>query len=305
MPEENIDISVPLVRSLLGAQFPQWADLPIEPVEFGGWDNRTFRLGETMSVRLPSAEAYAPQVEKEQRWLPKFASLLPLSIPVPLAKGMPTTHYPWHWSIYQWLEGENTTFDRVTDPPQFATMLAHFLVALRKIDSDGGPPPGNHNFFRGAPLRVYDAETRKAVANLDERIDGKTALEVWESSLKTIWHKRPVWFHGDVTADNLLIRNGQLKAVIDFGCLGIGDPACDLTVAWTLLSGQSREVFRSVLSLDEATWARGRGWALWKALITLERHIENNSSESRKATYIISEVINEHKMVSANSLRDV
>src|SRR4051812_13599063 len=157
----NIDVS--LVGRLVATQFPHWADLPIEPVEFGGWDNRTFHLGRDMTGRLPSAAAYALQVEKEHRWLPKLAPLLPLPIPVPLAMGRPADAYPWHWSVYRWLDGEIATIERIADLPQFATTLAEFLIALQRIDAAGGPPPGRHNFFRGGPLTVYDGETRQAI----------------------------------------------------------------------------------------------------------------------------------------------
>src|SRR5215210_8300679 len=167
MHADEVEINVSLVRHLLAAQFPQWADLSIEPVEVGGVDNRTFHLGAHMAVRLPSAAQYALQVDKEHRWLPKLAPLLPLPIPVPLAKGAPDDGYPWQWSVYRWLEGETATIERIADLRQFATALAQFLTALQRIDPAGGPPPGRHNFFRGGPLTVYDAETRQALAALD------------------------------------------------------------------------------------------------------------------------------------------
>jgi aminoglycoside phosphotransferase (APT) family kinase protein len=178
MHEDGVSIDVALVRRLVGAQFPRWSDLPIEPVEVGGWDNRTFHLGEHMTVRLPSAESYVPQVEKEHRWLPLLAPHLPLPIPVPLAKGVPAEGYPFPWSVYRWIRGETATFGRIEDLVEFATRLADFLVALQQIDPTGGPPPGPHNFFRGGPLAVYDAETRQALAVLDGRIDTRAAREV-------------------------------------------------------------------------------------------------------------------------------
>jgi aminoglycoside phosphotransferase (APT) family kinase protein len=240
-------INVALVHQLVAAQFPQWADLPIKPVESGGWDNRTFHLGADMTVRLPSAEGYALQVEKEHRWLPRLAPLLPLPIPVPLAKGFPDNDYPWHWSIYQWIEGENAMIDRIADLPQFAITLAQFLATLQRIDPTDGPAPGQHSAFRGAPLAVYDTDTRNAIAVLDGKIDTNAATAVWETALQATWNGSPVWFHGDVAAGNLLVKDGQLSAVIDFGCSGVGDPACDLTIAWTLLSGESREAFWSMV----------------------------------------------------------
>jgi len=284
-----------LVGRLLAAQFPQWADLPVRPVEPDGWDNRTFRLGEGMTVRLPSAEGYTPQVDKEHRWLPKLAPLLPLPIPVPLAMGVPAKGYPWHWSVYRWLEGENAALGRIADLPQFATRLAEFLAALQGIDPTGGPPPGQHSCLRGAPPGVYDAETRRAIATLAGKIDTDAATAVWEAALAATGHGSSVWVHGDVTAVNLLVKNGRLSAVIDFGCSSVGDPSCDLTIAWTLLSGESREAFRTALPLDGATWARGRGWALWKALITLVEHENSAPLKAGEARRVIDEVLADHE----------
>ncbi len=289
------DIDVALVERLISAQFPQWADLPITPAVPQGWDNRTFRLGATMSVRLPSAAPYAAQVEKEHRWLPELAPHLPLPIPVPLAKGAPAECYPFNWSVYQWLEGETASTERVDDLIEFATTLADFLTALQRIDPTGGPQPGRHNFFRGGPLAVYDAETRQAIAALKGRINTDAATAVWEAALAATWHGPPVWFHGDVAAGNLLVEGGRLSAVIDFGTSGVGDPSCDVAIAWTLFGGESREAFRTALRLDVATWARGRGWVLWKSLITLAAHIDTNPPEAGRARREIDDTIADHE----------
>ena len=295
MPAAKLDINVSLVSELISTQFPQWADLPIRPVEPDGWDNRTFHLGENMSVRLPSAARYAAQVEKEHRWLPRLAPLLPLPIPVPLTKGLPGDGYPWHWSVYRWIAGESAAIAHIADLRQFAITLANFLAALQRIDPAGGPPPGPHNFFRGGPLTVYDAETRNAIAILGDVIDGIAAMAVWETALKATWHGSPVWVHGDIAVGNLLVNNSQLSAVIDWGCSGVGDPACDVTIAWTLLSGESREAFRAALPVDDATWARGRGWALWKALITLAGSIDADPVKAGEARRLIDEVLADHQ----------
>ena len=287
----GVRIDAALVRRLIAAQFPPWADLPVRPVEAGGWDNRTFRLGPRMTARLPSAEPYALQVEKEHRWLPKLAPLLPLPIPVPLAKGAPAGGYPWQWSVYRWLEGEPASVGGIADLRRFATDLAEFLNALRRSDPTGGPPPGRHNFFRGGPLTVYDAETRQAIAALEGRVDTGTASAVWQAALGAKWDGSPVWFHGDVAAGNLLVEDGRLGAVIDFGTSGVGDPACDLAIAWTLFGGESRDAFRAAMGLDDATWARGRGWTLWKALITLAEHIDTDPSQAAGARRVIDEVL--------------
>ncbi|HEY3289615.1 MAG TPA: aminoglycoside phosphotransferase family protein [Anaerolineae bacterium] len=290
-----MNITTALVRQLVASQFPQWADLPIAPVPFDGWDNRTFRLGEDLSVRLPSAEAYAQQVEKEHRWLPRLAPHLPLPIPVPVAMGAPAYGYPWHWSIYRWLEGDIAATGRIADLIELAATLAQFLAALQRIDPADGPPPGAHNFYRGGPLAVYDAETRRALTDLHGRIDTSAATAVWEAAIQAAWHGPPVWVHGDVAATNLLVKEGRLCAVIDFGCSAVGDPACDLTIAWTFLSGESRAAFYAALPADSATWARGRGWALWKGLITLAGHINTNPLEAVKARRVIDAVLADHQ----------
>lgn len=288
-------IDASLVTRLVAGQFPLWADLPIMPVKFGGWDNRTFHLGDRMSVRLPSAARYAQQVEKEQRWLPRLAPLLTLAIPVPLAMGAPAEGYPWHWSVYRWLDGESAKVGRIDDLRQLATALGQFLVALRWIDASGGPPPGPHNFFRGGPPAVYDGETREAIAALDGKIDAGAAIAVWDAALAATWRGSSVWLHGDVDAGNLLVEGGRLSAVIDFGSSGVGDPACDLAIAWTLFEGESRKAFREAMSVDDAAWARGRGWALWKALIALAGFPDQSAGAAKRARRVIDQVLAEHK----------
>jgi aminoglycoside phosphotransferase (APT) family kinase protein len=288
---EHPEINAVLVSQLIASQFPQWTHLPIKPVELSGWDNRTFHLGFEMSVRLPSAEGYVAQVEKEHRWLPRLAPLLPLPIPAPLAKGIPGNDYPWPWSVYRWLEGENATLERIADLPEFAISLAEFLLALQRIDATDGPPAGEHNFFRGGLLTTYDAETRETIQELAGEVDTDAATRVWESALETTWQRTPVWVHGDVAVGNLLVRDGRLNAVIDFGCCAVGDPACDLVMAWTFFSGESRAAFKGTLGLDAATWARARGWSLWKALITLAEHIDSDPEKSAGARRVINEIL--------------
>jgi aminoglycoside phosphotransferase (APT) family kinase protein len=298
----SIDIS--LVRRLLRTQFPQWADLPVAPVEVGGVDNRTFRLGDGMLVRLPSAEAYATQVDKEQRWLPLLAPHVPLPVPVPLARGLPTDGYPFHWSVCRWTVGETARLERIDDLDEFAITLADFLTALQRIDPSNGPPAGRHSFFRGGPLETYDADTRGALDGLNGQIDRGAATAVWETALAATWNGSAVWFHGDVAPDNLLVRDGRLAAVIDFGCSGVGDPACDLTIAWTFFTGRSRDAFRAALALDPATWARGRGWALWKALITLVEHVD--MAPAAAARQVIDHVLADHeRSVKEQALQQV
>ncbi len=292
-------IDAALVRRMVAAQFPQWADLPVRPVAPGGWDNRTFRLGERLVARLPSAPHYATQVEKEQRWLATLAPELPLPIPQPLALGEPAQGYPWKWSINRWIEGESATPERIADMRAFAASLAQFLIALQGIEAMEGPPPGPHNFHRGGPLASYDAETRQAIAALRGRVNAAAATEVWEAALMSTWRRPPVWLHGDVSAGNLLVKDGHLSAVIDFGQLGVGDPACDLSIAWTLLQGESRADFCALLALDKDTWARARGWTLWKALIVAARLTTTHAVDAAAAWRVIDEVLADHRRGAA------
>lgn len=257
-----------LVRGLIRDQFPQWSHLPVVAVLPGGNDNRTFRLGDELSVRMPSAAGYAAAVEKEERWLPVIARAVPLPVPEPVALGGPGRGYEFGWSINRWMPGRAAEEGPVSDVVAFAADLAAFLRALQTVETVGAPAAGAHSFWRGASLTHYDDESRRALAMLGDRIDGGRALGLWDEALSAEWTGGPVWFHGDVSSGNLLVDGGALSAVIDFGTSGVGDPACDLCIAWTFLTPEARRRFRSELDIDDAMWARGRGWTLWKALIT-------------------------------------
>ena len=293
---ERITVDRAQVRQLVEDQFPQWADRRIEPVAKGGWDNVTFHLGTDMLVRLPSAAEYAQAVEKEHRWLPVLARRLPLPVPVPLAKGEPGAGYPYPWSIYRWLDGVTATVDRIADPVGFAADLAGFLAALRGVDPTDGPRPGIHNWYRGGTLRTYDKLIGEALTELDGRVDAGLAREIWADALDARWDRVDRWFHGDVAEGNLLLADGRLAAVIDFGTCGVGDPACDLAVAWTLLTSDGRRVFRQRLAVDDATWARGRGWALWKTLATCSYTFEDpeDAAEYASARRVLGDIFAEY-----------
>lgn len=296
MHSNEVHTDAALVGRLIADQFPQWADLPIAPVRSAGTDNAIYRLGEAMAVRLPRIDWAVDQVAKEQHWLPRLAPQLPLAIPVPLAQGRPAFGYPWHWSVYNWLAGENATVGGLADPARLAGDLARFVGALQRIDPTGGPPPGAHNSGRGAALATRDAPTRAAIASLGDELDTRAATAAWEAALRApAWERTPVWIHGDLSGGNLLMRQGRLSAVIDFGCLGVGDPACDLIVAWSLLPAAARAVFRQALGVDEATWARGRGWALSVALIALPYYRTSNPVLVASARHTIAEILAEQE----------
>ena len=299
MPEDPVDerpvdpvrIDASLVKGLVTRQFPMWAHLPIAPVLPGGHDNKTFYLGDEMGIRLPSRDAYAAHVAIEHEWLPKLGPHLPLPIPVSLGKGAPSLDYPWPWSVNRWIEGETASMDRIADIVVFAKDLASFLNALQSIDATGGPGPGLHNFFRGGELAVYDSETRECIDLLRDVIDPYAATSIWEAAVEERSHREPVWVHGDVATGNLLVKDGRLCGVIDFGQLAAGDPSCDVSIAWTLFSGKSREVFRAELAVDEGTWVRGRGWGLWKALLQLQKHRSYDPREAARAERVARDIL--------------
>jgi aminoglycoside phosphotransferase (APT) family kinase protein len=291
---QRFPVTEDLARRLVAVQFPQWADLPVRRVASEGWDNQTFHLGREMCLRLPSAEPYALAVEKEHRWLPVLAPQLPRRIPVPLALGTPGAGYPHVWSVYQWLDGDAAGRAAVEDLTAFATALADFLVALQQVDPTGGPGPGLHNWFRGGTLATYDALTQDALETLDGHCRTDLAQEAWQTALRSRWDGRQVWFHGDMAQGNLLVNDGVLTAVIDFGTCGVGDPACDLAVAWTLLRGESRSAFRGVLDVDDDTWARGRGWALWKTLVGCAGALEAGGPELTTEMDVLNQILDEY-----------
>jgi aminoglycoside phosphotransferase (APT) family kinase protein len=303
IPKQSPKLEIPLdlVRELINQQFPQWTHLSISPVAKSGWDNKTFRLGQDMLIRLPSAPEYADKVTKEQNWLPKLAQHLAVPIPKPLALGKPSEEYPFNWSIYAWIEGENA--DTLPDHalPQFACDLAKFLNQLHMIDGQSidttqGPLPGLHNFWRGDHPSIYNHETQAALMLLRYFVDCDAADRVWQKAISSTWSQNPVWLHGDISVGNILVKNNRLTAVIDFGGTGIGDPACDLVIAWTFFDTKNREIFKSHIQLDSDTWARARGWALWKALITLVSLESKTSPEAIKQQHLIHIILAEHAL---------
>jgi aminoglycoside phosphotransferase (APT) family kinase protein len=290
MHADEVHTDVRLVRRLLTEQFPQWSDLPVERLSTSGTVNALYRLGGDMVVRLPRTDWGIGAVERDMRWLPELVQLLPVEIPVPIAKGTPAEGYPWEWGVYPWIEGENPTVDGFADSDSLARDLARFVQALHGVELPGDPPAG-----RGALLSRWDDSTRAALTELGGIIDTDAAAAIWEGALQTpAWPGPPVWVHGDLMPGNLLVRGGALTGVIDWGGLGLGDPACDLMVAWNLLGAGARSIFRAELGIDDETWARGRGWALWTGLVALPYYVETNPELAENARYRIGEVLAEY-----------
>jgi len=295
----SVTIDVALVERLIARQFPQYGHLPVSPVANGGWDNRTFHLGTELSVRLPSGPSYAPAVAKEQRWLPALAKALPLPIPRSVALGQADHEYPSPWSIYEWLAGDFATTERVPDKSRLARDLAGFLNALHGIDPTDGPEPAEYPGARGSSLAVLDSAVVRAIADLQRATPefDRTAVEsIWRDALAASWGGNACWLHGDVAQGNLLVCNGRLSAVIDFGSMAVGDPACDTCIAWTFLDAPARLALQEALTLDHHAWSRGRGWALWKALIVVAGHIESNALEVTTSAATLAALIADYHL---------
>jgi aminoglycoside phosphotransferase (APT) family kinase protein len=289
MHADEIDTDVALVRRLLAGQFSEWADLAIDPVVSYGTDHDIYRLGDHLAARLPRIGWATKQAAKEAEWLPKLAPRLPLAVPVQLAMGQPAEGYPFEWSIYQWLPGENAN-GTIDDLDQAAVDLAAFVSALREADTTKAYPRPPRS--RGAPLSELDEQVRQSIAELGDRIDGDATLFSWEESLNASeWDGEEVWVHGDLLPGNLLVVEGRLSAVIDFGGLNVGDPACDLQPAWNVFAGDSRRRYRVELQVDEASWLRGRGWALCQAVVALPYYWDTNPGMIRQATNALAQVL--------------
>ncbi len=263
---EKVKIDTNLVEKLIAEQFPQWQSLPIHPVAQSGWDNRTFHLGEDMVIRLPSDKQYEPQIEKEYQWLLWLSKQLSFQITQPIALGKPSSAYPWHWSINHWIEGESASRQNIDDIKCFAETLGKCLKEFQSLDTAGGPLAGAHNFYRGGLLNAYDHEMRLAIPKIKNSQEQSLAASLWQEALSSEWRLNPVWVHGDIAVGNILVCNGRLHGIIDFGQLAIGDPACDLVIAWNFFSSEERGIFKNAVQLDNETWIRALGWAFWKTL---------------------------------------
>lgn len=282
-----------LVQRLIAGQFPQWAGLRVERYPSGGTVNAMYRLGDSMVVRLPLVAGGADDVALEQEWLPLLAPRLPTATPELLGAGRPAEGYPWPWLVYRWLAGENPEAGGLSEPVLLAKDLAEFVAAMRNITLPGAPQA-----HRGGSLASLDTSTRAAIEELrgipQEGVDCDTATAVWDAALRTsCWEGPQAWLHADLMPGNLLVDGGRLTSVIDFGCMGFGDPACDLFPAWNLLPAEARGVFREALRVDDATWQRGRARTLSQALIALPDYRRTNRTMAHNARHVIRTVLGE------------
>ena len=284
---DELELDEALVRRLLADQFPQWADLPLSRVEPAGTVNAIFRLGDGLSLRLARRDGPTEPGGKELAWLPRLSPLLPLEIPVPVAQGCPTGEYPWYWDVCTWVDGETTPVEEI-DPIEAARDLATFVAVLQQVDPAGAPPG------RGIPLAERDREIRYWLGRF--RSDPAVTAE-WERALAAPpWHGPPVWHHGDLDVRNWLVRDGRISGVIDWGSMGVGDPACDVMVAWKLHSSAARDAFREALPVDDATWDRARGWVLSQAVAALAYYTpENNPTLYHEAETWLELVLSERE----------
>ena len=284
-------INAVLVQRLISEQMPQWAHLPTKAVASAGTDNAIFRLGDDKCIRLPRIPSAEAQLQTEQAWLPKFRGLS-LSVPRVLAVGEPSAIYPSIWSVYDWIEGESVADAPLADLDQAARDIARFLLEIREVNMAGAPLAGPDNHYRGVDLALRDEPTRVAITGLSDLYSPLDLTRTWDEALAIPkWEATPVWCHGDLHAANLIARHGRLVAVIDFGLMGVGDPAVDLIVGWSLLDKQSRAIFRDAIDVDDHTWKRGRGWAFSIALVALAYYRETNRYLADMSRRVIDAVL--------------
>jgi aminoglycoside phosphotransferase (APT) family kinase protein len=286
MHDGEVDIDAALVRRLVAAQFPGLAGLPVRAVRSTGTVNAIYRLGDHLYARLPRLPRWARDLQREGRWLPKLAHRLPLQVPEPVAQGRPAEAYPFSWAIYRWIPGRPYADELIGDERQAASDLARFVAELRQVPVAGAPPAGRR------PLRELGEMTRTAIRSAGELIDRDAALTAWERALTgPPWDGTPVWIHTDLLRPNLLVAGGRLRAVIDFGGTGAGDPAADVIAAWSVFGAAGREAFRRVLGVDDDTWNRARGYALHQAAVIIPYYAETNPGFVALAKRTVDEVL--------------
>lgn len=286
---DQIDTSVSLVQRLVAEQFPQWADLTVRRVEAFGTDHHLYRLGDDLVARLPIIGWAVDQARSDERWLPVLAPHLPVALPVPLAVGEPGHGYPFPWAVVPWIPG--TTPDEGTDRVALARDLAGFVRALHAVDASDGPPKTGTS--RGTPLAGLDDGVRSTLAASVTLADiADRVLAVWEEAVAApAYDGPPVWIHGDLMTGNLLVQDGRLSAVIDWGGLGTGDPAPDLCPAYWLFDGAIRAEYVAAVGYDDATLRRARGWVIAPAVTGVDYYAETFPAMARTARASVEAVL--------------
>jgi aminoglycoside phosphotransferase (APT) family kinase protein len=289
MHEDQVDIDDDLVRRLLKNQFPQWADLPLEYFDSGGTVNAIYRLGPQMYVRLPLQENWVWHLKTEMKWLPRLQPHVPYPIPEALGYGEPDLGYPFPWGIYSWIDGEPWAIERLRDLDEGARDLAKFVKALWAIDTTDGKIPRGVMAMR---LRAQDQWVRSTAELARDMIDADALLAAWDDALELPDFAGPGrWTHSDICQNgNVLIKDGRMHAVIDWGSVHVGDTAKDVATAWSLLTGPSRQIFRAELGVDDETWLRARGWAM-RSVGALDYYRHTNPAMVAGGLHTINEVL--------------
>ncbi len=290
MHDDQVDIDVEVVRGLLAEQRPDLAELPITPVVSTGTVNALFRIGDDLVARLPLQEEWAEGIDREWMWIPWLSRrITSVRLPEPVFKGSANAAYPFVWSVYRWIEGAPYEDALIDDEAEAARTLARFVLELRALEVTPSAPEGGRD-----PLAALDVDTREAIGGAGTLIDGAAATTVWDQALRTPpWDRKPVWIHGDLLRPNLIVHEGRLVAVIDYGYIGVGDPATDLIPAWAVFGPTGRAILREMLEPDNITWSRGRGIALHQAAMIIPYYVETNPGFVELARRTIEQILDD------------
>jgi aminoglycoside phosphotransferase (APT) family kinase protein len=288
--DDEVSIDADLVRRLVAEQFPQLSDLAPREFPSTGTVNKIYLLGNELCVRLPRVQRWASSLEQECTWLPILAPSLTLEVPEPVLKAPPTSYYPFSWAIFRWIDGHTYARDRVDDERRAAADLAQFVAELR---SNELPPIDDQTPYGGRPpLAEQDADVRSWIAQAGDLIDGPAVTAAWEDALKSpAWHGNYAWIHSDLVPPNLLVKDGRLRAVIDFGATGLGDPATDLNPAWSVFGQAGRGVYRTLVGADDDAWRRGRGIAISQAVGLVPYYVRTNPALSALGRRMLREIL--------------
>jgi aminoglycoside phosphotransferase (APT) family kinase protein len=294
MHADQVDVTPGTVARLVASQFPQWRDLPVRPVASHGTVNALFRLDDEIVLRFPlrpSLDAgLRDELRAEQDIARRVAAHVPLPVPEPLGFGEPGEGYPGPWTAYTWIPGETASRERIANPDGFARDLAGFVSALQGMETGGRTWNGR---TRGGPLHLKDDAVRRALAESTRLTDTARLARIWARCLEAPHDAADVWIHADLMPGNLLVRDGRLAGVIDVEDVCVADPAVDLMPAWNLLAPGPRQAYRRALGVSDATWERGRGWAIVQAIVALPYYVDTNPVMADTARHTLDAVLDE------------